>query len=468
MRKFIKLLLISLFIVVKINANIINVPSEQSSIQSAINSANNGDTILVQPGIYVENINYYGKNVVVGSLFLTSSDTTYISQTIINGNNNGSVVVFNNGENSSAIIIGFTITNGAPSGHGGGVLCYNSSPTILNCIISNNTAYNGAGIYASNSSPTILNSIVQNNIADGGGGISIDVGHLIMQNSIVKNNTSDNEGGGIHFNPGTCEITNSLILGNTTTSQTGAGLSFESNNNFKIINCTIDGNSTPGGDGAAVSVINDAHPVFTNCIFSNNSGNTAFIEKYGVYNCSITLINCNTFNNSPDGSVNISRNNCLGNPSTGGVDPLYVNIDEMNYHLSDDSPCISKGIIISDMPDTDIEGNSRPNPVGSNPDLGAYENPLGTINSLFNVDFESLIKIYPNPSKGLITLDIKDSHVGNYFIEITNINGQIAYCTWHYSTEKTIRIDLSNIAKGIYFVKVKNNNSVITEKLIIE
>ena len=56
-------------------ADIINVPADIDSIQGGINLANPGDTVLVQPGTYVENINFNGKNIVVGSLTLLTGDT---------------------------------------------------------------------------------------------------------------------------------------------------------------------------------------------------------------------------------------------------------------------------------------------------------------------------------------------------------------------------------------------------------
>jgi hypothetical protein len=99
-----------------------------------------GDTLLVSPGTYTENINYNGKNIVVGSLYLTTQDTSYISSTIIDGNQAGSVVTFANGESSAAVLSGFTIQNGKATGSFivGGIHCNNSSPSIKNLIITNN------------------------------------------------------------------------------------------------------------------------------------------------------------------------------------------------------------------------------------------------------------------------------------------------------------------------------------------
>ncbi len=45
----------------------------------------NGDTVLVHPGVYRENINFNGKNITVGSLFVTTGDEDYILQTVIDG-----------------------------------------------------------------------------------------------------------------------------------------------------------------------------------------------------------------------------------------------------------------------------------------------------------------------------------------------------------------------------------------------
>jgi len=124
-----KFSLIFLFVIftLHLSATIINIPADQPTIQAGINVSVDGDTIMVYPGTYLENIDYNGKNITVASLFLTTQDTTFISQTVIDGNQNDSVVTFENGEDSTAVLCGFTITNGKAE-EGGGINCYYSAP----------------------------------------------------------------------------------------------------------------------------------------------------------------------------------------------------------------------------------------------------------------------------------------------------------------------------------------------------
>jgi len=134
-----------------------------SSIQSAIDAASDNDVIVVGDGIYVENINFRGKPVVVRS-------ANGPGVTTIDGGASGSVVTFASGENFDSVLEGFTVTNGSGSG-GGGIYCRQASPTIAGNIIQGNAAEYGAGIHCIlYSHPIIVNNIIANNVAEVAGG----------------------------------------------------------------------------------------------------------------------------------------------------------------------------------------------------------------------------------------------------------------------------------------------------------
>src|SRR5438477_12388833 len=214
----------------------INVPGNAPTIQAAIDTAIDGDTVLVAPGTYVENINFNGKAITV-----TSSGGP--SVTIIDGNANGAVVIFANSETANSVLNGFTIRNGlshfsAPTqGSGGAIYITNASPTISGNVITNNQAVEGAGISVQFASPIIKgNTITLNHQCcgsggTGGGGILIGgAGSAqILNNTITNNALSSAEGGGISlFAAGTPIIRGNLISGNSVSglipAATGGGI----------------------------------------------------------------------------------------------------------------------------------------------------------------------------------------------------------------------------------------------------
>ncbi len=107
-------------------------PYAYPTIQSAIDAAYDGDEIVVAPGIYYEQLDFLGKDIVVRSS--DGADVTFIS----GDGKSGTLVCFTSGEPSSATLQGFTLTDGLGY-DGGAVVIDDSGATIRDCVF----VYNG-------------------------------------------------------------------------------------------------------------------------------------------------------------------------------------------------------------------------------------------------------------------------------------------------------------------------------------
>ncbi|MHC4944912.1 MAG: NosD domain-containing protein [Planctomycetota bacterium] len=204
----------------------LHVPGDYSTIQEAIDAANPGDIVLVDPGTYIENINFLGKAITVRSD--QGSEVT-----VIDGGNPidpdfGSVVLFEMNEGSDSVLEGFTLRNGTgtyESAHeyyyGGGIYCRSSSPTLTGNIITANSADIGGGISCRyDADAEIINNEIHGNItlADGGGGIQCGAGSTPnITGNIIRNNSANLAGGGIRVMHASPEIIDNIISENTTT-----------------------------------------------------------------------------------------------------------------------------------------------------------------------------------------------------------------------------------------------------------
>ena len=402
-----------------VQAKIINVPADSTTIQAAINGASNGDTVLVQPGTYVENINFNGKDIIVGSLLITTDDTSYIRQTVIDGGQSDRVVTMNMGETSSASLVGLTIQNGS-KWWGAGILCDNSSsPSLDHLSVINNSVeggVNGTGgggiCCLNNSNPSISNSVISHNTVTpwDGGGIFTHNSSPTISNTIIYGNVAEREGGAI-FVGGSSNPILSDVLVYSNSGLTGGGLYFGGANGT-LMNMTIHDNYSQNGGGI---VINDGgDPVIVNTILWDNEPYQIFFHIGWPSSFSIA------YSNVAGGLDNI------GNPGNGTVNWLEGNIDSTpffnsheteDYSLLDHSPCIGSGIDSIQIdgswyyaPSTDIEGNTRPNPPGSNPDMGAYENSRAIALPRIEIVPSSIafgsIKIGTNSSDTLLVMSV--------------------------------------------------------------
>ena len=226
----------------------IRVPADQPSIQAAIDSAVNGDTVLVSPGTYNERIDFHGKNITVKSL-------TDAVHTIIDGQNGGPVVSFHNSETNAAVLSGFTLQHGK-NGDGGGIYVASSSPIIEHNVITENGCGEGGGIGIEFASPTIRFNIIHHNnrAADcypsgvGGGGLSIrGAGTAKVLYNEIYENRGGYDGGGIEmWAAGNALIEGNFIHDNLSNSSQGGGLNID-NEGASIVRNNIIVNNHGGG-----------------------------------------------------------------------------------------------------------------------------------------------------------------------------------------------------------------------------
>ena len=315
-----------------------NVPQDYSTIQSAIDASNDGDIITVDANIYYENINFNGKNI---SLIGDNRETT-----IIDGSQLNSVVRFENGENETTLISNFTIQNGRkgaqhdggfhwPENYGGGIFCKSSSPTISNCIVSNNSAVDGggAGIFIHSSSSPVLNDvIITNNIGVHGGGIHVNTNsHPTLESCIIDNNSTTE-----HYDS----------LG---TECKGGGIAVDTNCTITISNSTISNNSSDAGGGIHLGRYGGEVNLFiTN---SEISGNTANSIGGGIYigNSYALIDNVIIDNNS------VIANGESGDFGGGGIYCLYSSPDIINSEITNNSSTYDGGGIMAHFSNPNLE-----------------------------------------------------------------------------------------------------------------
>jgi hypothetical protein len=380
----------------------INVPADQPTIQAGINAAVTGDTVLVAPGTYVENINFMGKAITVKS-------SGGAKVTIIDGGAAAPVAAFVTQEGTTSVLGGFTLQNGVGTfqfGYqGGGVSISNASPTIKDNVIINNTAGDGGGVGVSFGSPVMMGNTITRNSAQFGGGVAFvgassaqmvrntisrntagagaaielfAAANVFIANNKIVNNGPAGQGGGFYIvNEADEIIVENVIADNTASSGSQIySLIPQSAKGFALINNTIV--SAPNG-GADAAIIADGFN--TNVLIENNIisavGDNAALLCNPIYVDGPPIVE---FNDAFNPKISYG-DSCSGFDGMNGNisnDPLFLNIAKHMYELTAASPVIDMGSNSApDLPKKDFAGNPRivdGNGDGSKIiDMGAYE-----------------------------------------------------------------------------------------------
>jgi len=496
METLLRYIISGLFIVDLANATIINVLEDQPTIQSGINAATDGDTVLVDKGNYVENINFNGKNIVLGSHFLTTGDTSYISKTIIDGKNIESVITFENGEDSSAVICGFTLTNDPMERDGEGIYIKDSSPTLSFLIITENNSGtklekgmiyggSGGGIYFENSHSRISNVHITKNTAMDGGGIYAIQSDLDLYNVYVYENIVVGggwallaNGAGIASILSNLKISNSLIASNVGEGMIvyGGGI-FAHSSTIRLINVTIADNdiiynlgNSEYAYGGGIYLSDNSEINIINSIIWNDKPEEIYLSNHSDSN--IILSAFSDIQGGKDSIVSNDNDLVYWLDNNIDEDPLFIEADKGNYNLQEDSPCIDRGTTIFIWEGDTLVGLSPDEYIGLAPDMGAFESTIIVkINEQPAPPHKFILyQIYPNPFNSTTTIEFTIPKSAFVNITVYDVMGRLIKNIVNEITDAgiySVKWDASDLPSGIYLITLSTGTYSQTKKALL-
>jgi hypothetical protein len=289
-----------------------------STIQGGIDVAVPGDVVVVTPGEYVITvpITFRGKAIAVRSE--AGPDRTTIRMGIPTDPRRASVVIFENSETAASVLEGFTITGGKGYWHtdplpaasglcGGGIACVGTSPTIVACIITKNTADSGGGVNpAYGASPTLVRcTISENSVPGSGGGVSCwDHSSLTMTDCLIQRNSApgtimyvNGNGGGIFCGRKSALTLTDCRISENSAGINGGGVMCWENSTLTMVRCAVMNNVSrrwSGGLGSEHSSL-----TLTNCLIAQNTA-TRYCGgiQASFTDSSLSIRNCTVAGNS--------------------------------------------------------------------------------------------------------------------------------------------------------------------------
>ena len=417
------------------------------TIQYAIDTAESGSKIYVLPGTYNENL-IIDKQIRMYSDYIRLGNTSAITATVINAGFNGRVIEYSSNtrlDKDSSIIDGFTIKNGDINGdEGSGIYAHwnqGSGLTINNSIISYNRkqccsdgiaiALHGVDLYLNNVEIDNNGSLIY---WDERSTITLRYLKSVWNNVRFRNNEANNSL--VYLYDTDLEVHNSDFIGNTIHDNNESVVLVDWGSNLLLNHVTMTNNL---GQGYAVKIGNndDAKVVVHNSLIDGFT--QGGIKTAGASN-KVYLVNSvvNSTPSSISGNATVQRKNSLE------VSSLGLNLDGT---LKSTSPAIGFGGAVDtviagytiEIPNLDLAGEMRPNPVGSRPDAGAYEDTLA----------RGVFGIQVSTCGYLITTTVLNSDA--YSLSVTSSNG-------YSSTDESALVTL----KGTYNVAVYDSATAQT------
>ncbi len=296
-----------------------------------------------------------------GGMMLAGTEGTLDNMTITNNTANeshgGGIWTNSSGDDEP----GWVMTNSLISGNhadqlGGGITFAWSHPTVINTVISDNSSYwGGGGVSGINSGFTLEGTTISDNWTYSGGGGIFAFGPLesadppvIKDCMITGNETGDGDGGGILLDDNIDAVINRTFVVNNHAAGNIGGIDIMATTT-EITNVTVSANTS--GNGGGIGISDNANVDITNSIVWQNTG----YEVSGS-----ATVTYSDIQGGFDGEGNID------------TDPLFVDVNNGDYTLQQESPCIDAGT--ADLNGDGTEDITDYN--GSAPDMGAFESTL--------------------------------------------------------------------------------------------
>jgi len=418
------------------------------TISYAYTLAGPGDSIIVKPGTYTDYTPWVGLDLInsgtPGNPIVLKSQIKW--QAIIDGGNISDHISGIRIHGDYHVIDGFEITNGFEEG-------VYIAGTALNNIIKNNHIHHNGNIGDPNSA----------NGQDGVLSEEYTSGTIYDANSIHHNgriSLNSNLDHGMYLTGD-----NEIIMNNIISYNCSYGLhivGYDTVSNMKVYNNVLAWN---GRSGAVMW--HDIKGVdFENNIFYSND--ELGLLCYDAHGTGVVIAN-NIFYANVQGTTNMvwAGSNVAYTMGTNYLtsDPLFLN-SANDFHLQAGSPAIDLGVTLSTVTH-DFEGTARPQGVAY--DIGCIEYHTGTTGIATNTN-ELSVNLFPNPCNGSTNLEVRGTNElkdCSYDIRITNLIGEEVFRSSSLFN-RNLKLDISHLPAGSYFLKLYSESGAITRKIIIE